>query len=171
MKTNSHNGHSLTAKREKQTEYLDQRIARCQSRIIRTVNVLDKLVKAKRRLQKAIAAELQEKADEAARAVKRLTVKTETQVESKPTIANVPMPHVGKIETDDPLAVPTFLRRVSNAADQKAIAEIKAEQAASKTVKAKASAAKSKAKAKGDLRKMPLEGRAALEAIKRGSVD
>ena len=63
-------------------------------------------------------------------------------------------------------------RRVKQAqaeeADRKAMEAIMAEQKARAAVKAKASKAKSKAKAKGELRKMPLEGKAALALINQG---
>jgi hypothetical protein len=45
-------------KRVAQLKYLEDRIARCHSRLFRIANVLDKLVKTKRRIEKAAATEL-----------------------------------------------------------------------------------------------------------------
>jgi hypothetical protein len=52
-----------------------------------------------------------------------------------------------------------------NEADEKAKAEILAQQAATKKTKKQASAAKTKAKRAGELRKMPPQGKDALKAI------
>ena len=66
------------------------------------------------------------------------------------------------------LDIPEFLRRgqaAQKAADA-VIEEIKAEQAATKKAKAAGRIAKMKAKKAGDLKKMPLSGKAALAAIR-----
>lgn len=73
-------------------------------------------------------------------------------------------PRAAKLIPAD-LSIPEFLKRSPNAADEKAKAEILTQQDARKKAKAKARAEKAKAKRRGDLKKMPLEGRAAIAAI------
>jgi hypothetical protein len=65
------------------------------------------------------------------------------------------------------LSVPTFLQRAKNPADEVAKAEILAAQAEHKKRKAVSSTAKRKAAAKGEMRKMPLSGKAALAYIEK----
>jgi hypothetical protein len=62
----------------------------------------------------------------------------------------------------DDLAIPSFLQRKKL---DPVAAEIKAEQEATKKAKAKGRIEKMKAKQRGDLKKMPLSGKAALAAI------
>jgi hypothetical protein len=67
----------------------------------------------------------------------------------------------------DDLSVPTFLQRAKNPADEVAKAEILAAQAEHKKRKAVSRTAKRKAAAKGETRKMPLSGKAALAYIEK----
>jgi hypothetical protein len=69
------------------------------------------------------------------------------------------------------LDIPEFLRRgkaAQEAADQVIADGIREEQAATKKAKAAGRIAKLKAKKSGELKKMPLSGRAALDAIRNG---
>ncbi len=65
------------------------------------------------------------------------------------------------------LSVPTFLQRAKNPADEVAKAEILAAMAERKKRKAVSSTTKRKAAAKGETRKMPLSGKAALAYIEK----
>ena len=71
------------------------------------------------------------------------------------------------------LEIPTFLKRTGTVgnktpADLAAIAAIEAEKAARKSTKKSVQAERRKAKQAGDLKKMPLEGRAAIEYLRTG---
>ena len=71
------------------------------------------------------------------------------------------------------LEIPGFLKRAGpvgnkTPADLAALAAIEAEQAARKSTKKSVQAERRKAKQAGDLKKMPLEGRAAIEYLKTG---
>jgi hypothetical protein len=70
--------------------------------------------------------------------------------------------------TDDGLDIPAPFRRVPNAADDAARAEIAAQQAGRKTAKARGRIAKLKADQSGERRKMPLSGKDALDLINAG---
>ena len=61
-------------------------------------------------------------------------------------------------------SIPTFLRREK--APNPVAEQIKAEQEATKKQKARGRIEKMKAKQRGDLKKMPLSGKAALEHIR-----
>jgi hypothetical protein len=65
------------------------------------------------------------------------------------------------------LSVPTFLQRAKNPADEVAKAEILAAQVEHKKRCAAHGLAKRKAAAKGEMRKMPLSGKAALAYIEK----
>jgi hypothetical protein len=67
------------------------------------------------------------------------------------------------VEPKDDLSVPTFLQRAKNPADEAAKAEILAAEAEHK----KRKAVSRKAAAKGETRKMPLSGKAALAYIEK----
>jgi hypothetical protein len=101
-----------------------------------------------------------------------------------PVIPDLPPVAVAVQETAPPVdAIPDFLKRApaaekaeeaaiaqyevdqSNLVDEAAKASILAEQAEMKKKKAAARAGKMKAKKSGDLKKMPLEGKAALAVI------
>ena len=71
----------------------------------------------------------------------------------------------GKVVTAEDNGIPDFLRRpkLDPVAEQ-----IKAEQAETKKKKAAGRIAKMKAKKSGETKKMPLTGRAALDAIRNG---
>jgi hypothetical protein len=71
------------------------------------------------------------------------------------------------VEPKDDLTVPTFLQRAVNSADEVAKAEIIATVAEQKKRKAVSGAARRKAAAKGETRRMPLSGKAALAYIEK----
>jgi hypothetical protein len=123
----------------------DDEIRRVHSRMFRWANKLEKLMKARARLVRL------------------------DDDERKPIVTPVelPKPDPRPVEKpDDPLDVRSMPWNQRNEADEKAKTEIKAGQLARVRVKAKASAEKSRAKRRGELRKMPLTGKAALAAIR-----
>jgi hypothetical protein len=84
----------------------------------------------------------------------------------RPALMKRPLDIKPPLPKDD-LSVPTFLQRTKNPADEAAKAEIIAAQAEHKKRKAVSSTAKRKAAAKGETRKMPLSGKAALAYIEK----
>jgi len=83
-------------------------------------------------------------------------------------IIEQPKAEAPKVETpkpDDNLAIPTFLQRKKL---DPVAAEIASQQEATKRVKARGRIDKMKAKRRGDLKRMPLSGKAALDAIRNG---
>jgi hypothetical protein len=82
-----------------------------------------------------------------------------------------PPPAPPRTVTVENLDIPEFLRRgqaAQKAVDAVIAEEIKAKQAETKTKKARGRIASMKAKKSGDTRKMPVSGRAALDLIKNG---
>ena|SRR5215469_13958088 len=71
------------------------------------------------------------------------------------------------IATEDFLEIPKALRREVKLSDEQAAAELRREIAERKKAKARGRIAKMKAKQAGDLKKMPLQGKEALEFIKK----
>jgi hypothetical protein len=140
-------------------EQIDERLARWGTKLKRAVNTIERLQKQRKRLGKK-AAPTMAKAETIAEPVLR-------------KIAGMPKPEGAALVTPDPvkavpdLAIPAFLKR-DTAADDAAAAAIKEEQADTKRRKARGRIDKMKAKQRGDLKKMPLSGRAALEAIRNG---
>jgi hypothetical protein len=174
------------AKRET-IETIDAALARWKPRLKRAVNMIDKLEKKRRRLvaKATVSAAL----DPVLEQLGALTIrpKTEKSVVFEPDERD----YKDELrlcerywETDQPKAetvappadlntdIPEFLRRgkaAQEAADAviaDAAEEIKAEQADVKKRKAAGRIAKMKAKKAGDLKKMPLTGKAALAAIR-----
>lgn len=98
---------------------------------------------------------------------------SEPKPQPAPAIEREPLPAAlvaeFKAETDD-LSIPGFLRRNKEAdkKDAEAAAAIRQEQADRKKAKARGRIEKLKAKQRGDLKRMPLEGKAALAAIREG---
>ena len=82
-------------------------------------------------------------------------------------------PPVNPVKPGIDLEIPGFLKRTGTIgnktpADLAAIAAIEAEKAARKSTKKSVQAERRKAKQAGDLKKMPLEGRAAIEYLRTG---
>ena len=145
------------------------------TRLLRAANAVSRLSKRANYYSKLLA-------DDAAREVKRIEQKIDWKKEraidralitgtpvpqdAKPDVTNIPWSEMvgDDLRKDDPLdARSQPWNRQPNAADEKAKAEIVAGQQAKAKVKAKASSEKSRAKRRGELRKMPLSGKAALE--------
>jgi hypothetical protein len=146
------------AKKPKTIEHLDASIGRWKTRLKRAVTMIDKLEKQRKRVEKAAA--------------------NPPKPQPKATAATVQPPKVSDVkplppdllkeyrETADEPAIPTFLRRTSK--DDAAAAEIRQERDDQKKAKARGRIAKMKAKQSGETKKMPLTGRAALDAIRNG---
>lgn len=134
----------------KTLEQVDTLLARWHTRLKRATNAIDKLQKQRKRLAKA-------------------PKMTEAEQIAEPVlrqIAGIPKPEPdAKLVPDT--SIPAFLRRpIPSAADATAAAEIRAEQSAAKKAKAHGRAAKRAADKSGERRRMPLTGRAALDAIR-----
>lgn len=148
----------------KETSKLDLNTAalkRWRTRLKRAMTMIDKLEKQRRRL-------------EARPVAKAPPVETRPPVVPAPPVAAKPygevldeMDHQAKYQpaTDDHLDIPGFLRRQD---PDPAIEQIRKAQAETKRLKARGRIEKMKAAKRGDLKKMPLTGRAALEAIRAG---
>jgi len=175
-------------------EHLDTLITRNERRLKLTMTRLDKLKKERRRMatKAAVAAVL----DPMIAALKPgpITIEVTRQPRTEKVVAFEPdFDAIGKIMdqaldekaaevvaaalqpvervVDHDTGIPEFLRRgqAAQAAADKVIADsIREEQAATKKAKASGRIAKMKAKKAGDLKKMPLSGKAALDAIRNG---
>lgn len=144
-------------------EHLDASIARWKTRLKRAMTMIDKLEKKRKRLA-------------AKPAVARQLAKQEKVVVFEPEpIRPEPMhieQHVVEIK-QEPIdtSIPAFLRRgiaAQKAVDEVIADQIREEQATTKKAKAQGRIAKMKAKKAGDLKKMPLSGKAALDHIDNG---
>ena len=124
-------------------EAVDEAIRRWQRRLTRAANALAKLERQRRRLGKLAT----------------------SKPDSKPVAVHKPVDPVIE-HVADQLGIPPFLQRAQPSPQAEAI---KAEIAEKKKAKAKARIEKLKAKQRGDLKKMPLTGKAALEAIRNGN--
>jgi hypothetical protein len=133
---------------------IERSLDRLRSRLYRTVNAINKLEKAHRRVKRRMELEaLQPKPAPEPVAVVTLPA-------THPTAVNI-----AKTEVDD-LSIPAmFIRPRLNQADEAAKAGILAQQEASKKAKTAARIAKLKADKAGERSKMPLSGKAALAAI------
>lgn len=120
-------------------------LKRWRTRLKRAMTAIDKLERQRKRLE-----------------AKPPVVKT-PPVEITPPVA--PAPPVETKPPVDALVLPSFLDRtkVDPVAEQ-----IREEQADTKRRKARGRIEKMKAKQRGDLKKMPLTGRAAMDAIRNG---
>lgn len=145
-------------------ETTDAAIKRWETKLTRAMRQLSKLKLQRRRLEKA-----------AARPPKVVTalqasVPAHPTVDSETTLgAGAPPPAVQPTPAIDD--IPEFLRRgvaASKAVDEVIAEQIKSEQAETKKVKARNRIEKMKAKQRGDTKKMPLTGKAALEFINNG---
>jgi hypothetical protein len=164
------------ARKTQTIEQLDASIKRWKTRLRRAVNTLGTLEKKRNRLatKAAVAAVL----DPMIAAMKPGPVTIEVTRHPVLTTASSNMPaspepgnagtvQITPVNTD----IPEFLRRgqaAQKAVDEVIADQIREEQAATKKAKAQGRIAKMKAKKAGDLKKMPLSGRAALDAIRNG---
>lgn len=135
-------------------------IKRWRTRLKRAMTMLDKLEKQRKRLEaKSKVVEQPPLAPPP-----RLVDTPETVMHQLAKEAKAD-PVIMRVMADDDLAIPTFLQRkkLDPAAEQ-----IKSEQAETKKKKAQGRIAKLKAKQSGATKRMPLSGKAALEAIRNG---
>jgi len=124
-------------------EQIERSLDRLRSRLYRTVNAINKLEKAHRRVKRRVELEA---------------------LQPKP--APEPVAVVTARPIEDDLSIPAqFIRPRLNQADEAAKAEILAQQEATKKAKTTARIAKLKADKAGDTKRMPLTGKAALAAI------
>jgi hypothetical protein len=154
-------------------EQVEASIARWKTRLKRAMTALDKLEKQQKRLVKA-AAQPRVISDAPAKPeplavtiMKELAAPQPVQPARDPSQEAERLmgrPGRGGAGDDD---IPAFLRRQSSDPDPVA-EQIKAEQAETKAAKARGRIAKMKAKKSGETKKMPLSGRAALDAIRNG---
>ena len=140
------------AKRKQTLEQVEASIGRWRTRAKRAMTMLDKLEKQRKRL------------------AVRVSVPAHPTVDSETTLGTVPPPPAPPVAPPSrgaavaDLEIPGFLRRQDNTspvADQ-----IRQEQAETKKAKARGRIDKMKAKQRGDLKRMPLTGKAALAAIR-----
>lgn len=146
-------------------QVLDEARARWWRRLIRAVNAIDKIDGQRKRLLKPRPLD---KLDPPVPPNKPIPpAKAETLGESCDRIVTDLI--MGRpTEFDDPLDVRS-MPWVKNEADEKAKAELLAAEENKKKAHTKAVAEKRKARLAGELRKMPLTGKAALDAIRNGT--
>lgn len=156
-------------------------IKRWERKATRALNALVKLRKQRARLERLIGKgrlgaaavetilqELNECATESSKPTAAIT-SSSTAVPSASGEA-APKPPLASPSKDaappDDLAIPSYLRRERSPADQAAIDRAKAEREERQKAKAKGQAEKRKAQRLGETKRMPLTGKAALEAIR-----
>jgi len=150
-------------------EECDAAIKRWRTKFRIAVNRLDDLERIKKRLvarhaKEAAEARAAAAEQEAAQHVTMIAIAAPEPVTAPANPEPVTAPGGG----DD---IPGFLRRgvaAQKAVDKVIADQIIADEAERKKTKAAGQAAKRKAKARGDLKKMPLTGKAALDAIRNG---
>ena len=154
------------AKKPKTIESLDASLARWKTRLKRAVTMIDKLEKQRKRMAKAAT-----KPKTLPAGVHAKIVDTTVMQMAAPDPTPV-KGDLGNLSTVDKLkaaeidtGIPAFLRRKE---PDPVTEQIKAEQAETKKKKAQGRIAKMKAKQSGETKKMPLTGRAALDAIRNG---
>ncbi len=163
------------ATREERLAQIDDSVRRWQRRLTRAVNAMAKLERERRRLMAAQKLPSAVVVAPATEGVTRDVTPVVAEVTNIP-VTEVPIPDV--LPGDD-LAIPAFLQRSKDEQqriddakrrDAETAAKHKAEAEEKRRAKARGRIAKMQAKRRGDLGRMPLQGKAALEAIKRGSV-
>jgi len=163
-------------------EHLDASIARWKSRLKRSVTMIDKLEKKRKRMLKVHQPSV------ADRLVEEIAAPVAVKVTSHPVANpdNVKLtfeplgltgpsgpqcPGAVGVDPDANLDIPEFLRRgdaAQKAADAVIADQIREEQATTKVAKARGRIATMKAKKSGETRKMPVSGKAALDLIRNG---
>jgi hypothetical protein len=139
------------AKKPKTIEHLDASIGRWKTRLKRAITMIDKLEKQRKRIEKA-----------AANPPKPRQPKPQPMpVAATPNPTPAPTP-VAEIDT----SIPAFLKRPKHDPVAQEIAD---EQAKTKRLKARGRIEKMKAKKSGETKRMPLTGKAALDAIRNGT--
>ena len=140
---------------KKTLEQVDAAIARWQTKLRRAVRAIEKLEAQKKRIVRRQAS------------VPDLAIAPPlaTAVKPKPVPAPPASPPPGAAACTIDTSIPAFLqrRKLDPVAEQ-----IKQEQAEAKQRKTRGRIERMKAKQRGDLKRMPLTGKAALEAIRNG---
>jgi hypothetical protein len=153
------------AKKITSIEHIDALAKKLRIRLKRTMTALDKLEKQKARLLKAAKAPTVKVVtfEPMFEGAVPVSVPAYPTVDSETTLGTVP-PKPEPLAVAHPLdtAIPSFLRRTPDPVAE----QIKSQQAETKQLKARGRIAKMKAKQAGDLKKMPLTGKAALAAIR-----
>lgn len=126
----------------KTLEQIDASLARWQTRLRRAVNSIERLQKQRKRIAKA-----------------KPPAKPEPSAKPAPPVREVIEPPKGEIDT----SIPAFLQRKK---PDPVAEQIRQDQADAKRRKTAGRIATMKAKRSGETRKMPLTGKAALEAIR-----
>jgi ribosomal 50S subunit-associated protein YjgA (DUF615 family) len=154
-------------------EHIDYSLARWKTRLKRAMTAIDKLEKQRKRLVKA-QTDLAVAPPTATRPVRRDILQQTGEGDMVIKKVEPPKPYGEVLDEMDHQAkyqpavedeIPSFLRRQS----PDPIAEqIRKEQAETKKKKAQGRIAKMKAKQSGETKRMPLTGKAALQAIRNG---
>jgi hypothetical protein len=153
------------AKKPKTIEHLDASIARWKTRLKRAVTMIDKLEKQRKRVAKAAAAPPRKLPEPVADQIAGYhRDQSEAERIKRGALPSKPEP-MPEPKPERNLDIPAFLRRQT---PDPVAEQIKAEQAETKKKKARGRIEKMKAKQSGDTKKMPLTGRAALDAIRNG---
>jgi hypothetical protein len=145
------------AKKTMTLEHIDYSISRWKTRLKRAMTAIDKLEKQRKRLVKAQTDPKPVRAWSPDRQTFVKQPEPQQTGEGDMVIKKVE-PTPPKVEDD----IPSFLRRTPDPVAE----QIKSQQAETKQLKARGRIAKMKAKQAGDLKKMPLTGKAALAAIR-----
>jgi hypothetical protein len=177
---------AMTPRQDKRHREIENSLARtlaqrdgCLANLVRYEGRLAGLRRQKLRLDRAMA-----KAPKV-KGIGSVLCNVEAEITAKPEPKPEPAPYrpgaslAAKIDdaiNGDNLDIPGFLKRVGSVgdktpadlADAAAAEQIRKDQAARKRIKAASQAATRKAKAAGDLKRMPLTGKAALAAIRAG---
>lgn len=155
-------------------DQIERSLERLRSRLYRTVNKINKLEKAQKRLkQKQAEADFchcaaEPKPHKPHRAQPRYEPATLPQaIENNRTIAETKSGMSVIQSALDDLTIPAALKR-TNAKDEAVKAEILTQQEAAKKIKTQARISKLKAAKAGDTKRMPLQGKAALAKIREG---
>lgn len=143
-------------------ETVDIAIKRWETKLTRAMRQLSKLRLQRMRLKKRA---------EQPKVTVRASVSAHPTVDSETTLGALPPPEAKPTPMID--GIPEFLQRTPQAEAVKAVLDegtalLKAEIEDTKKRKTKGRIEKMKAKARGDLKKMPLSGKAALDFIDQG---
>ena len=151
------------ARKQETIEHVEESIKRWKTRLKRALTAIDKLEKKKKRL----ASRKTKPEPLGVTYFREIAAETTAATNVEPP---APPPQAPALASVDDLAIPTFLQRKrdSEMRDKIAADAIRAEQAERKQSKARARRETAKAKQAGDLKRMPLTGRAALEKLRTG---
>ena len=147
------------------TEQIDKEITRWKAKLRRALNRLDDLD----RMRKIVNGTIKPRTK--ARPVTMIAIAAPEKPVPAVETDHLPEPAFVKLAADKKEGIPDFLLRTQEEAEAKDAAAreaIKAELAERTKAKAAGRIAKMKAKQSGETRKMPLTGKAALDAIRNG---